>query len=187
MEPLEGSRRAADRRSVLERLRKEEGWGLMELLLALTILNIGVLAIVASMNSTAVALKRASKISTAAALADAQMEQYRALTYAAIELDDYTTKNTTDSVYRSDPVLGGDVNTSVTSTTDCAGVPIHCNPSRTATGADRRPYRIDTYVTMTTPTSGRPVKLVTIVVRDGAAPYGRLNRQQSTFDESTGL
>jgi Tfp pilus assembly protein PilE len=172
---------------VLTRLRTEEGWGLLELLIALTLLNVGVLALVASMNSTAVALRRASTISTAATLADAQMELYRALEYASIELDDYTTKNTTDSVYLADPALGGDVNTSVTSTTDCVGLPTHCNPSRTATGADNRTYRIDTYITMTTPTSGRPVKLVTVVIREGTAPYDRLSRQQSTFDESTGL
>ena len=61
-------------------------------------------------------------------------------------------------------------------------------------GPDRKKYRIDTYVVLSTastnpptPTGGRPVKIVTVVVRDGnkltARPYAR---EASTFDQSTG-
>jgi hypothetical protein len=54
------------------------------------------------------------------------------------------------------------------------------------TGADGKPYRIDTYIVSTTPTGGRPLKKVTVVVRD----YNNLTltfaRQVSTFDQSTG-
>ena len=168
------------------RLRAEEGWGLMELLMAMTILNIGILAIVASMNSGVIALQRASKISTAATLADSQMELFRAIKYSEIALDDYTTKSLTDSTYRSDVVLGGDVNNSITTATGCGGMPNYCNPSRIVTGADHRPYRVDTYVTATTPAEGRQLKLVTVVILEGASPFKQLSRQQSTFDESTG-
>ena len=159
----------------------------MELLLALTILNIGLLALVASLNSGIVAVERASKISTAATLADSQMELYRAIRYTALALDDNATKNLTDNTYKSDPVLGGNVNNSVTTTTECTSMPNYCNPSRVVNGADRRQYRVDSYITWTTPTSGRQVKLVTVVVRDALTPFGQLSRQQSTFDESTGL
>jgi len=172
---------------VVRRLRAEKGWGMIELLLALTILNIGLLALVASLNSGIIAVKRASKISTAATLADTQMELYRAIRYSAILLDDNATKNLTDATYRADPVLGGDINNSVTTTTDCAGMPNYCNPSRTVLGADRKQYRVDSYVTWSTPTSGRQLKLVTIVIREPQAPFAQLSRQQSTFDESTGL
>jgi type II secretory pathway pseudopilin PulG len=158
----------------------------MELLLALTILNIGLLALVASLNSSMFAVRRASQTATAATLADAQMELYRAIRYTEIALDDNAT-NLTDSTYRADPVLGGNVSNSVTTTTGCSGMPNHCNPSRVANGADRKQYRVDSYVTWTTPASGRQVKLVTIVVREAASPYKLLARQQSTFDESTGL
>ena len=159
----------------------------MELLLALTILNIGLLALVASLNSGIVAVERASKISTAATLADSQLELYRAIKYSALALDDNTTKNLTDALYKDDPVLAGDVNNSVTTMTGCTAMPNYCNPSRIVTGADGRPYRVDSYITWTTPASGRQVKLVTVVIRDGRSPFGRLSRQQSTFDESTGL
>ena len=160
---------------------------MIELVIALTILNIGLLALVASLNSGVVAVKRASQISTAASLADTQMELYRAIKYSALALDDNATKNLTDATYKADPVLGGNVNNSVTTTTDCGGMPNYCNPSRVALGADRKQYRIDSYVTWSTPTSGRQLKLVTVVVREPQTPFRELSRQQSTFDESTGL
>jgi type II secretory pathway pseudopilin PulG len=171
---------------VVRRLRAEQGMGMMELLLALTILNIGLLALVASLNAGVVAVKRASKISTAAALADTQMELYRAIKYTTLALD-YTATNATDSTYRGDPVLGGDVGLDITTATGCSGVPAYCNPSRVVLGADRKQYRVDSYITWSTPTSGRQLKLVTVVIREAQTPYRQLSRQQSTFDESTGL
>jgi type II secretory pathway pseudopilin PulG len=178
----------ADTGFVLRKLRAEQGWGMMELLLAMTILNIGLLALVASLNSGVVAIKRASQISTAATLADTQMELYRAIKYSALELD-FTATNATDTTYRADPVLGGNVANDITTTTGCTAVPMpnYCNPSRVVLGADRKQYRVDSYITWSTPTSARQLKLVTIVIREAQSPYRQLSRQQSTFDESTGL
>ena len=48
--------RPADRPGVRLRLRSEKGFGLLELLMAMTILNVGILAIVAAFNSGALAL-----------------------------------------------------------------------------------------------------------------------------------
>ncbi len=172
--------------TVLTRLRGEKGFGLLELLMAMTMLNIGILAIVASFNSGAIALQRASRTATAATLADSQMELYRALTYGAIALDDNTTKNSTDNTYKNDTILGGSINNDVTTTSGCTGLPNECNPSRQVTGADHHLYRVDTYITLTTPPNGRQVKLVTIVIRNQRSPYATLARQQSTFDQSTG-
>src|SRR5262249_61284681 len=69
------------------RLRSEAGFGLIELLMAMVILNIGILAIVAAFSSSQFALNRASKISTASALADSQMELFRAIKNDSIALD----------------------------------------------------------------------------------------------------
>lgn len=170
---------------MLTRLRGEKGFGLLELLMAMTMLSIGVLALVAAFNSGTIALRRASQTSTAAALADAQMELYRALTYGAIQLD-ANLVDATDSVYRNDPVLGGNIANDVTTSTACSTVPPECNPSRGVLGADRRPYRIDSYVTLSTPPNGRQLKLVTVVIRGTRAPYSTYAREQSTFDLSTG-
>jgi Tfp pilus assembly protein PilV len=172
------------------RLRSERGFGLIELLMAMVMLNIGILAIVAAFQSGMIALNRASKISTASALADSQMELYRAITYSSITLDS-TALGSVDNTYKCDATLGASCpnSTSGEVTATCSGSPLpdQCNPSRAVTGADRKSYRVDTYILMTTPTNGRPLKVVTVVVRDGsnlsARPYARIS---STFDASTG-
>ena len=172
------------------RLRAEQGFGLIELLMAMVMLNIGILAIVGAFNSGIFALNRASKVTTASALADQQMELYRALTYSAIALDS-TTLSSADNTYKCDTALGASCpnSTSGEITTTCSGSPLpnECLPSRTVVGADRKNYRVDTYITSLTPTSGRALKLVTVVVRDGSKLSGRpLTRVASTFDQSTG-
>ena len=190
MAPLEGRGSAADKSHVRVRLRSEQGFGLIELLMAMVMLNIGILAIVASFNSGIFALNQASKVSTASALADSQMELYRALTYPAIALDT-TSLAGVDNTYKCDSALGGSCpnSTSGEVTTTCSGSPLpnQCLPSRTTTGADRKNYRVDTYITTSTPTGGRALKLVTVVVRDGSRLSARpLARVASTFDQSTG-
>jgi Tfp pilus assembly protein PilE len=173
------------------RLRSQEGFGLIELLIAMVMLNIGILAIVAAFNSGAVTLNRASRISTAAALADQQMELYRAIPYATIALDSSsipaTSPYTTDTAYSATQLT----------TTCTAPIADQCNASRSISGTaspDRKRYRVDTYIVLSsattspaTPTNGRPVKIVTVVVRDGGALSARpLVRLASTFDQSTG-
>ena len=88
---------------LMRRLRTEEGFGLVELLVSLVVLNVGILAIVAGFNGGSLALLRASETSTAAALGDKQVELYRAITYAAISL------NTTavDGTYTADAAYPG--------------------------------------------------------------------------------
>src|ERR1044071_7873114 len=106
---------------VRARLRSEEGFGLIELLMAIVLLNVGILAIVAGFQSGAVSLRRASHISTASALADQQMEGYRALVYAQIGFDS-TQMSSLDNTYRCDSVLGASCPNTVTtcSTGSCA-------------------------------------------------------------------
>jgi Tfp pilus assembly protein PilE len=183
---------------VRARLRSEQGFGLIELLMAMVMLNVGILAVVAAYNSGIVALHRASRISTASALADAQMELYRALTYDTIGLDG-TALSSVDNTYLCDSALGsGCPNSAASETTvTCSGSPLppQCDPSRIATGADHKQYRVDTYVRLSTstttpptPPNGRPVKIITVVVRNvsalSARPFARLT---ATFDQSTGL
>ncbi len=155
---------------------------MIELLAALSVLNIGILAIVAAFNSGAVALRHASQISTAAALGDKQMELYRAITYNAIVLDP-TAVAATDSVYQADSAYSA---SQVTAT--CSPVVDSCNPSRaisSGTSPDHRSYRVDSYITLATPAGARQLKQITIVVRDGGTMQA-LARISSTFDQSTG-
>lgn len=166
------------------RLREEGGFGLIELLLAMLILNIGLLAVVAAFNSGIIAVQRASRVTTASVLADQQMERFREIKYANIRLDATSATNAdSDSTYRADSARTYPT-AQVTGT--CSGVPNECNPSRTATGADKRQYRVDTYILEQTPTGARTVKKVTVVVRDAQTPERTYVRQASTFDQSTG-
>ena len=61
----------------VSRLKNESGFGLIELLIAMVILQVALLGIVAVFSSGAIAMGRASKLGTASVLADRQMEQYR--------------------------------------------------------------------------------------------------------------
>src|SRR5437867_9303696 len=131
--PLEGRNPLADRKNVRVRLRSERGFGLIELLMAMVMLNIGILAIVAAFNSGMVALNRASKISTASALADSQMELYRAITYNSIGLDS-TALGSVDNTYKCDSALGvacpSSTSAEVTGSCSASAFPNQCNPSQ---------------------------------------------------------
>jgi type II secretory pathway pseudopilin PulG len=61
------------------RAAEEEGFGLIELLFAMVMLNIGILTLVAAFQSGATALARSSSVSSGAAVADKAMEVYRGL------------------------------------------------------------------------------------------------------------
>jgi Tfp pilus assembly protein PilV len=184
----------------VERLHQEEGFGLIELIMAMVILNIGLLAIVASFNSGAVALRRASHISTAAALADSQMERYRALLYAQIGFDS-SQMAALDNTYKCDSVLGASCPNTATgcSSATCAdgteptftcGTATECLPKRivnstsTPASPDRYPYRVDTYILFKTPSNGRQLKQITVVVRDGNNLARTFARITSTFDRT---
>jgi len=80
---------------------REAGQGLIELLIAVTVMSVGVLALFAMFESGLVQLRHASSVTTAAALADSEMEKYRALQYDAIGLT-ATGITGADSVYKAD-------------------------------------------------------------------------------------
>jgi type II secretory pathway pseudopilin PulG len=71
----------------VRRLREESGFGLLELLIAMVMLNVALFAIVGVFNATTVAIRRAGDVSAATAVADKQIEIYRSLTNCAIWLD----------------------------------------------------------------------------------------------------
>jgi type II secretory pathway pseudopilin PulG len=69
------------------RAADESGFGLIELAFAMVMLNIGILALVATFQQGALSLQRSAKISSATAVADKAMEVYRALQNKAIYLN----------------------------------------------------------------------------------------------------
>ena len=174
------------------RLRSEEGFGLIELLIAMVVLNVGMLALIAAFQSGATALKRASKISNASTLADAQMELYRALPYNQLILDSGAI-GSTDSTYRCDPSLGSacpNTTANLITGTCVTPLPDSCRPTRVVSGPDQYTYRIDSYIVAYTPTlsggvTAREERKIAVVVRDGSQPSKVLAREVSTYDKST--
>jgi Tfp pilus assembly protein PilV len=173
------------------RARSQSGFGLIELLISMTLLNVGILALVAAFQSGAFALKRAGMIQTAAAVADIQMERYRGYKYcgALFAASDVTAAQA-DTTYTSDPEYVR-APTQLTPATDAscgtATPPADSKPIQNIVGPDQKLYRVDVYIVADTVASARPIKRVTVVVRDRNKLSGRpLARVASTFDEATG-
>src|SRR3954465_8918800 len=74
---------------VTARLRHEGGFGMLELLIAMVVLNVGLFALVGAFNASSASINRARFSTSATAVADRQMETYRGLTNCAIWLDQW--------------------------------------------------------------------------------------------------
>jgi len=135
----------------------EGGFGLVELLIAMVVMSIGISAIVAGYSSGILAVGRAKATTTAGALADQKMEFYRQGSFASVPTTPQT-PTTTNGYW-----------TQVDGSWSCAIGTFAAGPPPTCTS---------------TPPS-RPVRLVTITVRDDST--GKLLfTESSTFDASTG-
>jgi type II secretory pathway pseudopilin PulG len=189
----------------------EAGFGLVELLIAMVILQIALLAIVGAFGAGSVALGRASRANTAQALANQQLELYRSMTYDPIGLDTAGAPNT--GMYVADtavcpaaqtPVCGntgprnnaGTSSWSCTATTGTTSVSLYysenginpCTAHRLVTGAlspDGRNYYVDTYIKLTASSATqRSYKQLSVVVRDGATGK-QLVKEITTMDCGT--
>ena len=147
---------------------------MVELLMAMTIMAIALTALMIVFTTGLFAMRRANQTTTAALLADAQMETYRAMTSRDIGTDiSAGTIAALDSTYTNDAACA---NSSISKTCAANGVgnteigptgatphtctqintwypnTLPCTPSRTVTAAstpaspDGHSYRIDTYV-----------------------------------------
>jgi type II secretory pathway pseudopilin PulG len=167
--------------AISTRVREESGFGLVELLIAMAVMVIGITAIVAGLSSGIVAVKRAADESTAAALADTQMEAFRALPNCAIYLNAATIPGSgpyfTDAAYAATQVTS---NTPFFGSGSCAPTP-PTEAQQALTGADGRSYAVDTYIVQTT---SPPTKRVTLVVRDSSNKA--LVRETSIFAPPAG-
>jgi Tfp pilus assembly protein PilV len=141
------------------RARGEQGFALVEMLIAIVIINIGLLAILLALTSGVAALRRSAETSTASAVADKQLERYRALAYSSIYLDT-TSLGAVDTTYTTDSAYSA---SQVSQT--CSPLTAACTPSQTVTGPDGRSYRVDTFIVSVTPSGGSAVKQITVVVR----------------------
>jgi type II secretory pathway pseudopilin PulG len=179
-------RRAAD----------DGGFGMVEMLIALTILTVAIASLMTVFTASALSLRRAGQKGTALVLADTQMELYRTKGFTNVRIDGtlipttgtYVTAHTSDSTIppSTGQALAGQNGDDTCSTTN---EPSDCLPVQTVTGPDKRTYRVDTYVnyvnndstlSIRTPASGLTLKRVTVVVRDGSTGT-IIAREQSAF------
>jgi Tfp pilus assembly protein PilV len=182
--------------TISTRVREEGGFGLVELLIAMTVMVVGIMAIVAGLSSGIVAVKRAGDASTAAALADTQMEAYRALPNCAIYLDAATIPTSgayvnQAGVYSATQIVAGATLTAPLKSSDppCpTPQPTTTNAHQQLTGADGRPHWVDTYIVESSPVAGSVVRKVTLIVRDpkDATNTRFLVRETATFAPPTG-
>jgi Tfp pilus assembly protein PilV len=93
--------------SIRTRAPGEHGFGMIELLAAMTIMLIGILAVFAVFQAGATQIRRASKVTTAAAIADAEIERFRAIRFDSIGLPDANVL-ATDSTYKADTAYSAD-------------------------------------------------------------------------------
>jgi prepilin-type N-terminal cleavage/methylation domain-containing protein len=141
-------------------LRAEEGMTLIELLIAMTVMSIGIAALVAGFSSGIVSINRARTTSTAGTLADQQMELYRQASFASLPttLQSPTTPTGPDGqIYWMQVDGAWTCAVGTYSAGSCSGTP-----------------------------ASRPIKVLTITVRDGSAGAKLLFSENATFDSSTG-
>jgi Tfp pilus assembly protein PilV len=108
-------------RQRLARARSQGGFGMIELLCAMTVMMVGILAVFGLLQSGLVQIQRASKKTTAAAIADSEMEKYRAVKYDVIGVDDSNVAGadstyTSDSAYRADTTPATTLSSAITDT-----------------------------------------------------------------------
>jgi len=154
----------------------------VELIIAMGVLAIAISAQLAVFSSSYMSLSRANMKGTAVTLADRQMETYRTLPYACIYLASGTgdTTYSADTAYSGSQVTGSSCSPSATPATSAT------TASQTVSGPDNRSYRVDTYIVSTTPSGGRALKKVTVVVHavTAGAVGSVLARESSTFDQA---
>jgi type II secretory pathway pseudopilin PulG len=164
------------------RLESESGIGLIELLIAMTILSVAISAQLGVFASSFTSIDRAGRKGTAVMLADKQMEIYRRVAYTCI----YLTSASGDSAYTGDAAYSGSQVVASSCSPETTPPTAATTASQTVTGPDHRSYRVDTYIVYFTPTSGRQERKVTVVVRKMTAGVVGivLAREASTFDQA---
>ena len=189
---------------MIEKLKRhasrDDGQGLIELIVSLTVLAIGIGSLLTLLTSSALSLQRSDQKGTALVLAEKQIELYRGVGYRDVRLDDglvsaatgdstipYGTANSADSTIpsASGQILDTDSDTNpciLDDPTDPTSYPDQCKPYQLLPGPDHRMYEIDTYIHATTANGGDDVASVTVVVRNGnLATRPILARSASTF------
>lgn len=144
---------------------------MVEVVIAIFVLSIALLALMASYDQAFFSLHSSAKTSSAGLIANDQLELYASLPYTSVGLDSSTLASVqaSDSTYSTDesalPGSGTDVTIS-----SCGSSP-QCSPVQTIAGSDGHSYKLETFVRSVVNVSNPngtswSEKVVTVVVRD---------------------
>lgn len=148
--------------------RSEDGFLTVELVVAVVIITIGLLALMAAYDQAFFSLHSAAKTSSAGLIAENQLELYASLPYSSVGLDTtaLSTAKASDAHYSSDESSLSGTGTDIT-ISGC-GASARCQPLQTVTGSDHHTYRLETFIRALTNPSGTSwtERVVTVIVRD---------------------
>lgn len=173
------------------RLRNDEGgFGIVELVVAVVVITVALLALMAAYDEAFFSLHNSARRTAAASLAEQQLELYDALPYASVGLSSslVTTAKSSDTYYSSDEAQLSPTGTDVSNST-CTTTVAQCEPVQTSVkGSDGLYYRIETFVrdvTQTLQPSGSTTERdVTVIVRDPNSAHTPIVFEATTsFDQ----
>jgi Tfp pilus assembly protein PilV len=166
-------------RTKLTRVRDQRGQGLIELVAAMVVITIALLALMASYDQAFFSLHAAARKTAAASLAETQLELYSALPFASVGLSSslVTTAKASDAFYGTDEAALTPSGTTEVINASCTTTDAQCKPVQTSvTGSDGKTYRVETFVRdvtqsltcqgQTTSCGTTTERDVTVIVRD---------------------
>jgi Tfp pilus assembly protein PilV len=168
------------------RAYNENGFLLIELIAAMLVLTIALLALIGAYSLGFFSIRSSAKTSAAGLLGNNQLELYSALPYSSIGLDAtaFASAKSSDATYSSDEsALPGGATGDVT-ISGC-GSSAQCSPVQTIIGPDRKRYKVETFVRLLAnpAISSRSEKVVTIVVRNAnVSGSPKVLTMQTAFD-----
>jgi hypothetical protein len=173
---------------MLTRARNEGGFLTVELVVAVAVISIAVLALMAAYEQAFFSLHSSAKSSSAGLIAENQLELYASLPYSSIGLDAtaLSTAKASDAYYHSDesalPLPSGGGGTDIT-ISGC-GTAANCLPVQTITGSDGQRYELETFIrSLTNPSeTAWTERVVTVIARDLSSSGTKVVTIQTAFD-----
>ncbi len=160
---------------------------MVELVAAVVVIAIAIMALMAGYSAAFLSLHKASQKSSAATLADNQIELYTALAYTSVGLDTTTLSSVkaSNTTYTTDEASLDNAGTAVDHTFAC-GSASQCLPVQTLTGSDSRSYSVETFIrdVPNLAYTGRNERVVSIIVRDPSSTGSPIVARMSTAFDS---
>lgn len=172
--------------------QNEDGFLLIEVILAMMIITIALLGLIGAYSFGVFATGASGTTSSAGLIANNQLELYSSLSYNSIGFDSTTLTNAKANAsytYNTDETALNAIQsgTDVTNSTCGSSTSPQCSPVQTVTaGVDHKTYKIETFIRcVANPSiSSRKAKLVTVYVQNASASGSPSNvlKMQTAFD-----